>query len=265
MVEKFIMAADTALHICDSEKGDKCLILLHGYLESMLIWDDFVAKLYKSMRVITIDIPGHGISEVKGECHSMEYLADTIHSATEKLGISSAYILGHSMGGYIAMEYLRKYPDQTEGIILLSSMPDADSEEKIKNREREIKIIKSGKKELLAKVVPGTGFAPANRSRLQPYIEDMEELIHITEDEGIIALINGMKQRKDQIPTLKANPGKYMFILGVEDEYIPKQTALETLQQLPDAKIEWMEKSGHMAFIEQEEECAKIVLDYVLK
>ena len=51
MVEKFIMAGDTALHICDSEKGEKCVVLLHGYLESMLVWDEFIPLIYKSLRV----------------------------------------------------------------------------------------------------------------------------------------------------------------------------------------------------------------------
>ena len=42
MTEKFIMAGSTALHVCDSQAGDKCVVLLHGYLESLLVWEDFV-------------------------------------------------------------------------------------------------------------------------------------------------------------------------------------------------------------------------------
>ena len=45
MVEKFIMAGDTPMHVADSECGDKCVVLLHGYLESMVIWDEFVYLL----------------------------------------------------------------------------------------------------------------------------------------------------------------------------------------------------------------------------
>ena len=69
MIEKFIMAGPTALHVCDSQKGDKCVVLLHGYLESMLVWEDFVPFLYKELRVVTLDLPGHGISVVTGEEH----------------------------------------------------------------------------------------------------------------------------------------------------------------------------------------------------
>ena len=60
MIEKFIMAGPTALHVCDSEKGDRCVVLLHGYLESLLVWEEFIPLLYKKVRVVTLDLPGHG-------------------------------------------------------------------------------------------------------------------------------------------------------------------------------------------------------------
>ena len=70
MTEKFIMAGSTALHVCDSQAGDKCVVLLHGYLESLLVWEDFVPYLYKEVRVVTLDLPGHGISVVTGAVHT---------------------------------------------------------------------------------------------------------------------------------------------------------------------------------------------------
>ena len=56
MTEKFIMAGSTPMHIADSQRGDKCVVLLHGYLESMLVWDEFAALLKESVRVVTIDL-----------------------------------------------------------------------------------------------------------------------------------------------------------------------------------------------------------------
>ena len=105
MIEKFIMAGPTALHVCDSQKGDKCVVLLHGYLESMLVWEDFVPFLYKELRVVTLDLPGHGISVVTGEEHSMEFLADTVADALRALGIPRCTLVGHSMGGYVALAF----------------------------------------------------------------------------------------------------------------------------------------------------------------
>lgn len=264
MVEKFIMAGDTALHICDSEKGDKVILLLHGYLESMLVWDEFVPLIYKDARIITLDIPGHGISVVSGEVHTMDYLADVISSALTALSISKAYIVGHSMGGYVALALCENHPEQVEGLVLLHSTPNADSEEKKQNRKREIELIKAGKKELIAKSAPQAGFAPANRTRFKDEIEDLREIALLAEDEGIVALLGGMMERKDQNDMLRQLSAPQLFILGRGDEYITPTIAETMVAAHPQAKVAWMETSGHMSFIEQPEACATALLDFVL-
>ena len=192
MTEKFIMAGTTPMHVADTERGEKCVVLLHGYLESMLVWDEFVDMLKGSMRVVTIDLPGHGVSVVNGEVHTMEYLADCVGLAMEALGIERYSVVGHSMGGYVALAMMDNYANHLENIILLSSTTSADSQEKCDRRRREIELIKAGKKNTLARLVPHAGFAPQNVKRLKDYIEDISELILITEDEGVIAILGGM-------------------------------------------------------------------------
>ena len=263
MVEKFIMAGDTALHLCDSEKGEKCVVLLHGYLESILVWEEFIPLIYKSVRVVTLDLPGHGISEVKGSVHTMDYLADVVSAALKALGIESAYIVGHSMGGYVALALCERHPEQVAGVVLLHSTPNADSEEKRKNREREISLVKSGKKELLAQTAPGAGFAADNRSRCKDFIEDLVEIVHMTEDEGIVALLGGMMARKDQNDMLRQLSVPQLFIFGRKDEYIPEAVAQTIAESHPQAKVVWMDNSGHMSFVEQPQQCAQALLSFV--
>ena len=263
MVEKFIMAGNTALHICDSEKGEQTVVLLHGYLENMLVWDDFVPLLYKKVRVVTLDLPGHGISEVKGEVHTMDYLADTVAAGLTALGIGHAFIVGHSMGGYVALAFCERHKQMTDGIVLLSSTPYADSNEKRKNREREIAIVRAGKKELLAHTAPEAGFAPENRRRLQSYIDDLEEIVHITEDAGIIALLGGMIARKDQTEMLHTCGKPQLFILGCRDGYISNETAEKMIADNPQAEVVRLAESGHMGFIEEPAKCAEAILHFV--
>lgn len=263
MVEKFIMAGDTALHVCDSQKGERTVVLLHGYLENMLVWEEFVPLLYKSVRVVTLDIPGHGISEVKGETHSMDYLADTLAAALESLGIGHAFVVGHSMGGYVALAFCERHPQMTDGIVLLSSTPNADSDEKRKNREREIALVRSGKKELLAHIAPAAGFAADNRRRMQPHIDDLAEIVHMTEDGGIIALLNGMIGRKDQNAMLRECGKPQLFILGCKDEYITNEVADKMIAGHPQAEVVRLAESGHMGFMEEPEKCAAAILDFI--
>ncbi len=263
MVEKFIMAGDTALHICDSESGEKCVVLLHGYLESMLVWEDFVPLLYKQVRVVTLDLPGHGISEVKGEIHTMEYLAEVVYNALRALNIGRCLLVGHSMGGYVATAFAEAHGDMLDGVVLFSSTPNADTESKRENRRREIELVRSGKNDLLARTAPAAGFAESNRQRMRDYIDDLTEQVIITEDDGIVALLNGMIQRKDRNEVLRQSPVRQMFIFGMQDGYIPEEVARNLALEHPQARVEWLENSGHMGFLEEPSRSAELLLDFV--
>lgn len=271
-MEKFIMAGGCAVRVSDKYKKERggenqtelpVIVLLHGYLESMDIWDDFSNLLIPAMRVIAIDLPGHGISEVKGEIHTMEFLADTVKAVLDELGIRKYFLTGHSMGGYAALEFLRKYPDKLSGFILFHSTPDPDTEEKKANRQREINIIDSGKKELLMSTA-GNGFAADNRKKFADDIEDLKELIVLTDDEGIKALLRGMMERRDSNDVLKESDVPELLIFGRKDEYIPLETAEKIIAGHPQAKVMWLENSGHMGFIEEPQTAADAILGFCL-
>ena len=262
MTEKFIMAGTTALHVCDSEEGEDCVVLLHGYLESLLVWEEFVPQLYKQVRVVTLDLPGHGISEVKGEIHTMEFLADTVADGLRALGIARCTAVGHSMGGYVALALLERHPELLEGIVLLSSTPHADTPEKAENRRREIALVRAGKKDMLARVAPEAGFAPENRARLKDAIADLTEQVFLTEEAGIVALLNGMIARKDRNEILRGSPVPQLFILGRQDGYIPLEAAEKLAEAHPQAQTIWLEHSGHMGFLEEPEAVARELLRF---
>jgi pimeloyl-ACP methyl ester carboxylesterase len=229
----------------------------------MLVWDDFVPLLYKQVRVVTLDLPGHGISEVKGDIHTMEYLAQCVHDALMTLGITHCTLVGHSMGGYVAVAFCERYPEMLDGLVLFSSTPNADTDEKREHRRREIALVKSGKKEQIAHVAPGAGFAKENRQRMADAIADLTEQVYLTEDAGIVALLNGMIERPDRNEVLQNSPVRQLFIFGRKDEYISEETETALVARHPQAEVCWLAESGHMGFLEQPEASAKAILHFV--
>ena len=119
----------SSLNFTDQGTGH-AVVLLHGYLETHEIWNPFAVELAKYFRVITLDIPGHGKSGKISEIHTVEMLAEAVDYLLHDLGITKAFIIGHSMGGYTALAYLAKYPMKVSGICLFHSTPFADTEEK---------------------------------------------------------------------------------------------------------------------------------------
>lgn len=261
--EKFIIANGCALRISDTEAGDKVVVLLHGYMESLNIWDDFTYMIADKVRVVAIDLPGHGISEVKGEVHTMEFLADVVAAVLEVLEIDKALIVGHSMGGYAALEFVARHPEAAAGIVLMHSVPNGDTEEKKLNRQREMEIIAGGKKDLIAQAFPQVGFAPQNRKRLSDEIEDLAEQIILTEEAGILALLRGMAERRDTNEVLRNSGIAQLAIFGRYDEYIPVEVAEKIAADHPQLKVLWLENSGHMGFIEEPDLVADAVLQLI--
>ena len=262
-MEKFIISNGCALRIADSRKGEKTILLLHGYLESLDVWEDFAKLLSNEYRVVAMDLPGHGISQVMGPIHTMDFLADTVAGVLDELEIEKATIVGHSMGGYVALQMLQRHSERMEGIVLLSSTPNPDSPEKLLDRDREIALVEAGHKDMLAATASKNGFANDNLKRMQDEITFLEEQVLVVEPEGVVALLRGMKERKDSNELLRTSSLPQLFILGKKDNYIPLEKAEKMVADHPQAKVAWLENSGHLGYFEEPEACAAALLDFM--
>ena len=186
-MEYFAISNGIPVHILDTKKGETTIVLLHGYLETLYIFNEFIEMLEKKYRVIAIDLPGHGLTGSDKEINSMEFCAQVVTDVMKKNGVEKAYIAGHSMGGYVAQNCIKLFPELFNGIILLNSTPNADSAEKKTDREREIELVLAAKLGQLATISIPKMYAPAN---LRAFDEKIEETIEITEThdpKGIVA------------------------------------------------------------------------------
>lgn len=261
-MEKFAVAAGIAIRYNDSLKGDKTVVLLHGYLENLDVWEEWSKMLAKHCRVISLDLPGHGISEVKGEIHTMEFLAETAHGLLESLGVERYAVIGHSMGGYVAMEMMKKWPSAISGAIFLHSHPFGDTPQRAEDRMREIELIRSGRKEVLVKMNPQRRFAAENCKRLASVIDELKEMAFLTEDEGILAILRGISQRGNYVEMMSKTEIPTLFVFGSGDLMIPQEACEEVAKQFPAAQVVVLDSCGHMSFIEQPEKTLEIVTQF---
>lgn len=246
------MAAGTAIRYADFGKGSQAVVLLHGYLESLEIWEKFGGMLGKQFRVLEIDLPGHGWSDwAARETITVDYMADCVAAVLEKANVKSATIVGHSMGGYVALALAQRHPRLIEGLVLFHSTPNGDSPEKCEDRLREIAAIEAGKKELLSTINPGRGFAPANLKRCQETIDELSQQIMLTDDTAIIATLKGLMEREDRNDFFDTVTYPTLMIFGKNDNYIPVEAAKAMAERHPKSQVAWLEKSGHMGFIEE--------------
>ena len=123
--------------------GKENLVMLHGFMENLSIWNDMEMTLSKDFKLIKIDLPGHGKSPVTSEIHTMEWMAGEVKKIADELGLGSFHLLGHSMGGYIALAYAKQFPQLLKSVTLFFSTFLADDEEKKEQRRRSIPIIEN--------------------------------------------------------------------------------------------------------------------------
>jgi len=94
----------------------KTVVLIHGFGETRQIWAEFVDVLSEKYQVLTMDLPGHGESECLGEPHTMEKISENLKHVLDENNIKQFVVIGHSMGGYAALDFANRYPGMVKGL-----------------------------------------------------------------------------------------------------------------------------------------------------
>lgn len=250
---------NTKIAYTDSGKGT-AVILLHGFLENSTMWNYLAPVLEKKNRVVCIDLLGHGQTDCLGYVHTMEDMADAVHHVLTELKIRKAVLVGHSMGGYVALAFAELYPEFMKGLVLLNSTSRADSDERIANRTRAIKAVKQNYVAAVRMSIANL-FSEENREKLIEQIEWVREEALQTPLQGIIAAQEGMKLRKDREVILHFAPYPIMLILGKKDPVLNYE---ENLEQIEGTQVQLVTfNDGHMSHLENQAELETIILGYL--
>ena len=223
------------------------------------MWVSYIEEFSTKNRVITIDLLGHGETECVGYVHSMEENADMVHAILSKLRIRKAILVGHSLGGYVALAFAELYPDTTKGLVLLNSTSKADSEERKANRDRAIKAVKKDYIGFVRLSIANL-FNPDNRERLIDEIEKVRTEALKTPLQGIVASLEGMKIRKDRETLLRSATYPLLLILGKKDPVLNYEEGLKQIENTTVKLVTFPD--GHMSHIENLEELKKVLLGF---
>jgi pimeloyl-ACP methyl ester carboxylesterase len=244
-----LLYKNAKVHYKDAGKGP-VVVLLHGFLENLNMWADITQSLGKSHRVISLDLLGHGQTENIGYVHSMETQARMLKYLLDHLNISKCFLIGHSMGGYISLAFADLYPKMIKGLCLMNSTAEADSADKKLNRDRGIKAVKQNHRTFIRIAIPGL-FSEANRSVFTDEIEQITKEALSMGQQGIIASLEGMKNRIDRSHLLDQNDFPVLMIIGQKDPALDYNRLIE---QSKNAQVQAVVfEDGHMSHIENKE------------
>lgn len=225
------------------------LLLLHGFCEDSTMWDDFSAYFSKNYKVLRPDLPGFGDSDVIDPI-SIEEMATVLDTILAAEAIESCFLIGHSMGGYVAMAFAEHYAHKLQGLGLFHSHPFADTEEKKQNRAKSIGFMERwGSEAFVNELVPKL-FAKAFFAKNPDFVAAYTAHACAFPQAGLIAATRAMIERPDRSAVLSTLKVPVLFIIGALDEAIPLELSNKQLDLSKNSSAYILEV-GHMGMFEE--------------
>jgi len=229
------------------------LVFLHGFCETKEIWNVCHAKLSDKYTIISLDlcadIPIESI-----EKPSMESMAESVHSTALALGIDSYLLVGHSMGGYVALALAQKYPAVISGLCMFHSTAYADSEEKKMQRSKTIAYLhEHGVEAFIRPFVPQL-FYPQNRKKCELAIAQLIEMGCKVPLPVIAACAVAMRDRPNRTEVLVQAAYPVLFIIGKNDGAVKPEDALAQAQLPAESYVQLLSETAHQGIFEKKTE-----------
>lgn len=229
------------------------VLLLHGLAEDRGIWDEIVPRLDIGYRWLIPDLPGSGGSDLLPGEPTIDALAESIKGFLDRLQIDRCVLIGHSMGGYVALSFAEKYPARLKAFGFFHSTAYADNEEKRATRHKSIEFIRQhGAAPFIQQATPNL-FAPATREQHPRLVEDIINRYSGFAPDSLAWYQEAMSKRPDRVSVLQHFHGPVLFIMGAMDQVVPYEQSIKQCHEPALAHIHTLEKAGHMGMLEEPE------------
>jgi len=255
------MANTVTLSYAEAGRGTP-VVLLHGFPLNGVIWHEQQQRLSDRYRVITPDLRGHGRSPAPAGVYEMDLLARDVLALLDTLLIKKAVIMGHSMGGYVALAAWKLAPERFLALGLIDSQAGADTEEGRQGRYKVAeKVAAEGSKVVAEAMIPKL-FAPDLPAEA-PILSQVRQLILNTQPAGIIGTLKGMAVRLDSSALLPNLSMPVLLLTGDKDQIIPPGKAKEMASAIRTATLTKVANAGHMPMLEQPEATTTAIRNFL--
>lgn len=273
---KFIQIDKYKIAYVDQGEGDKIILFLHGLGSYIPAWKFNIKELKNYFRCIAIDLPGFGKSDKKIHPGSMEFYADVVNKFVHSIGIDKVNLVGHSMGGQIAITCALNFTNTIDKLILIAPAGferfTKEEIQVIKNITKPENFLTTDIKQIKANYELSFYRFPDDAQFL------IEDRIQISEDDEFhnycVAISNSITGMIEQpiFEQLKNINQKTLVIFGKNDSLIPNkylhQTTTEEIAkqgtaQIPKAKLEILSNCGHFAQIEKSKEVNELIKSFL--
>lgn len=238
----------------DSQKHTLPVIFIHGFPFNRTMWQPQYDFLKETHRVIIYDLPGFGKSTPLKEAASISAFADDLIQFMRTLKIEKAVVAGLSMGGYILLNAVERYPECFSAIVLSDTQCLADSKENAQKRyDTILKIEKEGLENFAMEFLENV-FSEDTKKEKKELTALMKQVIQENSIEAICDALKAMAERKETCSGLKRIPIPALILCGEEDSLTPVARSEFLFSNMSNAELHTIKKAGHLPNLEQPDE-----------
>ncbi|HMP98444.1 MAG TPA: alpha/beta hydrolase [Cyclobacteriaceae bacterium] len=232
----------------------KSVVFLHGFGLNHTMWLPLANKLKDSFKLYLIDLPGFGQSPLPNHDFEIHHIAEILNNFLLTEGIEQFSLVGHSLGGYVALAMIEARPVGVDKLVMFHSTATADTEEKKHNRNKTITFLqKHGGEKFLASFIPSL-FAKQDPKLIEEILLEAKDI----STDSLLAYTKAMRDRPDRQEFLKL-PRKVHFIGGAQDPILPSKLLENQSHRIINGSFSLFQDTGHMGMLEAPELAAAIL------
>ncbi len=239
------------------------LVFIHGFPLSRGVWQKQIEALQSSYRVIAPDLRGLGESETQPGLTTMEQYAADLGALFQQLTTRPVVLIGHSMGGYVALAFARQFPEMLSGLVLVGTKAGADTADAAAGRRATAEKVKSEGVRVVIDAMAPKMLAADNRDTRQA--EQVLGFMAPSKAEGVIGALLGMAERPDSTASLEQIAVPTLVITGAEDTLIPPAESEKLAAAIPMAQLSVIPHAGHLVAFEQSDAFNFVLKNWLIK
>lgn len=260
-----ITADDATIDVLSEGSGEP-IVLIHGFPFTRDLWDIQAQQLAEHARVIRPDLRGMGRSSVTDGPYLMETLAGDIAAVLDALAIDRAAIVGHSLGGYVAMAFCRMYTERVARLALVCSRLAADTPQIAKDREMLAdRAEREDRVDAIVDAYVPREFAPSLLEKRAPQIDLARAIARQNSVAGAAAMLRGMAQRVDSYDIAEELDMPVMVVAGAADQIVGLAESEQVRGAFPHAVLRVLGRSGHLPMLEEPDALSDLLLGFMTR
>ncbi|MBA3892328.1 MAG: alpha/beta fold hydrolase [Gemmatimonadales bacterium] len=227
------------------------VLFVHGYPLDRSIWAHQMAALEGWCRIAP-DLRGMGQSDAPDLGYSMETYAADLAALLDMLGVDDVVLVGLSMGGYVAFEFLRRWRGRVRGLVLVDTRAEADTADAKRSRDAVAATAREDGAEAIAEAMLPKVLGASTLAGSPATVERVRAMMAATPVAGIVGALAAMRDRPDSSAMLPGLAGlPTLVIVGDEDGLTPPARARSMTDAIPGANLVVIRSSGHLPTLER--------------